>query len=236
MLENVPFQSCFLRASVNIINHPHWDFLECEDFQNQCVEKVQADPSAIFLIFTNHHPCFTLGRGKLSHELKEVIELKAGDKDNKSVLAYPVHHIHRGGGLTFHHLDQFIVYPIININYWKLQLKDLFELITQTMVKVLNRPPHKNYFEFHWNPLGIWCDSKKVASMGIGLRKGVSFHGLALNLKYHPMLETLGGLAPCGLNVKTYSSLNDYDLADLKFSDLVDLFSWQFLHHYCGKT
>jgi lipoyl(octanoyl) transferase len=218
----------FSSAELHLIKKENWDFAECENFQNECVQKVQLEKNSIYLIFTNHPPCFTLGKGKLSSDLKEMI--------SNGHLDYPVHHIHRGGGLTFHHPHQLIIYPIFNMHYWKMQLKDIFEIIGQTVAKILNENQNKSHFTFEWNPLGVWSEQKKIASMGIGLKKGVSIHGLALNIKNHPILGSLGSLAPCGLSVKTYFSLHELGHEHFNFDYLVELFTFKFQHEFqCPK-
>ena len=71
--------------------------------------------------------------------------------------------------------------------------------------------------------MGIWIDRNKMASIGVGLKRFVSMHGLALNLVYDPaMFNELMKISPCGLSSETYICLDQK--MDEKVDDLVNTF------------
>jgi lipoyl(octanoyl) transferase len=80
--------------------------------------------------------------------------------------------------------------------------------------------------------LGLWYEEKKIASMGIAINKLTTFHGMALNILNNPgMMLSLQSLNPCGLNIKTYTSVES--LTTLP-ADPIESFKTEFLkriHH-----
>jgi lipoate-protein ligase B len=141
----------------------------------------------IFL-FLEHPAVFTLGRrGGLDNLLVSQDFLK-----NAGI---PVVQVERGGFITYHGPGQIVVYPIINLHIRRIGVKDFVTAMEEAMLRTAAA----------WkiaamrNPLnsGIWVGDQKMGSIGIALRKGVSFHGLALNVNLD--LTPFSWIQPCGL-------------------------------------
>jgi lipoate-protein ligase B len=141
----------------------------------------------IFL-FLEHPPVFTLGRrGGLDNLLvSEDFLKKAG---------VPVVPVERGGFITFHAPGQIVVYPIINLHIRRIGVKEFVAAMEEAML----RTAAACNIAATRNPVnsGIWIGDKKMGSIGIALRKGVSFHGLALNVNLD--LTPFSWIQPCGL-------------------------------------
>lgn len=133
------------------------------------------------LWIVEHDPVFTQGQaGKEEHLLN------TGD--------IPVVKVDRGGQVTYHGPGQLVVYLLINLRRKKLGVRDLVTLIEQAIVDTLGEFGIKAYAKK--DAPGVYIDEKKVASLGLRVRRGCSFHGLALNVDMDltPFLR----INPCG--------------------------------------
>ena len=133
------------------------------------------------LWFLQHYPVFTQGQaGKAEHILTP------GD--------IPVVKVDRGGQVTYHGPGQLVVYLMVDINRKKLGARALVTLIENAIVDTLA------LHDIHATPKkdapGVYANDKKIASLGLRIRKGCSFHGLALNINMD--LEPFNRINPCG--------------------------------------
>jgi lipoyl(octanoyl) transferase len=154
-------------------------------------ERTQETPDEIW--FLEHPPVFTLGmNAKREHVLAP------GD--------IPVVQIDRGGQVTYHGPGQLVVYPLIDLRRAKLGIR---ELVTALEVSVINYAATLGVTaECRRNAPGVYVDGRKLASVGIRVRRGASFHGLAMNVSLD--LEPFNRINPCG-----YAGLEMTRLADL---------------------
>lgn len=159
------------------------EYLDALTLQERWVESKRHAPSPDRLLFVEHPHVYTLGRG--------------GDVQN--VLApkdVPVHRSSRGGDVTYHGPGQLVVYPIVDLRsklrkdvhrYLKnLELCAIHTLRDFRLIAAV-RPPFT----------GIWIGDKKIAAIGIAVRRCITFHGLALNV--NPDLNYFKRIIPCGL-------------------------------------
>jgi len=128
-----------------------------------------------------HEPVFTLGQaGKPEHVLA------AGD--------IPVLHVDRGGQVTYHGPGQIVVYPLLDLRRLGIGVRDYVCRIEQAIIDTLDE----------WNigaermdgAPGVYVGGAKIAALGIRVRRGCSFHGLALNAALD--LEPFHRINPCG--------------------------------------
>ena len=190
-----------------IIEHFNRPYLEVLDLQNTLNTFVYENPQYRFFIFTSHEECLTMGRGLRENDIKKY-ELIEDSMDDLVKSDLQIHQIKRGGGMTFHHSGQLVIYPILSITKEKkssLELMDwLFQIIIDAVYELTDIK-----LEIRHDLLGLWYGDKKVCSMGIELNRYVTKHGLALNLRFEEDLQNkLAKLNPCGLNFKTYLSLD----------------------------
>lgn len=154
------------------------------------------------LILCSHPPVVTLGRGT-----------KEGDVDG---WAGEIVEISRGGRATYHGPSQIVVYPVIDLNHRNRDLHKYLRTLEEAIVATLrsfgiesqgrslqNSAPGEEAVE----ATGVWVGSRKIASIGIGVRKWVTFHGLALNVEFD--VSAFKGLKPCGFTPETMISMEE---------------------------
>lgn len=138
-----------------------------------------ATPDEIWLV--EHHPVFTQGQaGKAEHVLMP------GD--------IPVIQSDRGGQVTYHGPGQQVMYVLLNLKRRKLGVRELVTLMEQTVVNTLAESDIEAYPRA--DAPGVYVSGKKICSLGLRIRKGCSFHGLALNIAMD--LAPFQRINPCG--------------------------------------
>lgn len=133
-------------------------------------------------IWLLEHPAvFTLGRaGKTEHLLNP------GN--------IPVLHIDRGGQVTYHGPGQLIVYLMLDLKRLKMGVRQLVEHLEQALIALL-ADLHINANTRHHAP-GVYVKDRKIAALGLRIRRGGSYHGLSLNIDMD--LEPFKRINPCG--------------------------------------
>ncbi len=139
-----------------------------------------------------HPPVYTLGlNGKQEHIL------------NPGTI--PVIRTDRGGQVTYHGPGQLVVYPLLDMNRLKLGVRQLVTLLEQSVISCLAQYGLKSVAKPE--APGIYIDNKKIASIGLRIKKGCSYHGLSVNNQMD--LGPFHHINPCG-----YPGLEVTQLAD----------------------
>lgn len=177
------------RQSWSIADLGRVPYEEAWALQTRLVE-ARADgslPHEIILML-EHPPVFTLG--------------KRGGRDNLLVPEERLRRsrialvqVERGGNITYHGPGQLVLYPIVHLLHLGIGVVDLVDRLEEVMIRTCAG----------WgvraerNPLnrGAWVGLKKIGAIGIAVRRGVSFHGMALNVD--PDLAPFAWIQPCGL-------------------------------------
>ncbi len=173
-------------------------------------------------LFCEHPAVFTLGRRGGRENLRVSPELLA----EKGV---PVVQAERGGNITYHGPGQLIVYPIIDLERARLSVVDYVTALEAVMIRTA--ADFGVTAERSEVNRGVWVGNRKLGSVGIALRRGISWHGLAFNAD--PDLTPFGWIHPCGLSGVEMTSLaretgSRVDLAAVKNrvrGHLADIFS-----------
>ena len=192
-----------------LIKKWNWDYELAHNFQRHCLTLLDKNPSLRLVICCSHPRVFTHGRGLQRPKKGETLELVDFDKSLSGSLPFPYFQIERGGGLTFHHPGQMIIYPILRLNPKTLSLSSMIDTLLDTAIEILQEWGITNLS--HTNKLlGLWHGEKKLASMGIAIEKLTTFHGMALNFyQDEEMKKALMKLNPCGLKAETYTSVEE---------------------------
>lgn len=143
--------------------------------------------------FAQHSPVFTLGLNSAPEHL-----LAPGD--------IPVVQVDRGGQVTYHGPGQLMIYPLIDIRRAGLGVRDLVTALEQSVVDLA-----RNYdieAASRADAPGVYVAGVKLASIGLRIRRGASFHGMALNVDVDT--EPFSRINPCG-----FENLEITDLARL---------------------
>jgi lipoyl(octanoyl) transferase len=133
------------------------------------------------LWFTEHPPVFTLGLNASREHL-----LAPGD--------IPIVQVDRGGQVTYHGPGQLMVYPLIDLKRAKLGVRDLVTALEQSVVDLVSEAGIRAIARK--DAPGVYVDGKKIASVGLRIRRGASYHGMALNIDVD--LEPFSRINPCG--------------------------------------
>ena len=148
------------------------------------------------VLMLEHPAVFTLGRrGGREHLLIT--------EDKLEHAGIPIIQVERGGKITYHGPGQLVVYPILNLARLKLGVADYVTALEEVMIKVCAA----------WNIMverneinrGIWVGQRKIGSIGIAVRRDISFHGMALNVD--PDLDPFCWVEPCGLEGVSMTSM-----------------------------
>lgn len=182
------------------------DYQSALDQQLECLETLSLDPEHPgFLIFCSHPPVVTVGRQT--------------QPDDIFSWSGPVIEISRGGRATYHGPSQLVVYPILNLKTGRKErgpqeVRGYLRAFEQAIVETLNdyqipavgKTPQKLADkDSESDETGVWVGTKKIASLGIAVKKWITFHGAAINLDHDP--EAFKGLNPCGFKSDTMISV-----------------------------
>lgn len=207
-LTNTPFTSLPIPENSKIevvgevlkVTKWNWDFLECLNFQKAAQEVVRKNKKLKIYIFCNHPPCFTLGRGNERGQ-ENLIDF---NPELAKILKFPIHKIHRGGGITYHYPGQWIFYPIVAINQ-NYSLDDHMCWLLKSVTEILKEDFGITKAMTAKKLMGIWVERKKIASIGVGVNRFVTEHGLALNLIFDEnVFSEVAKINPCGMNSGVY--------------------------------
>ncbi|MCX7941591.1 MAG: lipoyl(octanoyl) transferase LipB [Dictyoglomaceae bacterium] len=165
------------------------------------------------LILLEHPPVITLGRfGKLENLLKSREELER--------LKIDFYKIERGGDITYHGPGQLIGYFIFKIK----SIKKLIFSVEESIQKLLKKYGINSQILEKYP--GVWIEDKKICSIGMTVRAGVSFHGFALNITND--LTPFSYIIPCGLKDKKITSIYEETKISLPLikvkKDFVEIF------------
>jgi lipoyl(octanoyl) transferase len=117
--------------------------------------------------FLEHPPVFTQGmNGKMEHLLAP------GD--------IPVVQIDRGGQVTYHGPGQLVVYPLVDLRRRKLGVRELVVALENAVIETVSQWGITAYGKR--DAPGVYVENRKLASLGLRIRRGCSYHGLALNV------------------------------------------------------
>ncbi len=176
------------------------------------VKKIKASYPEIILI-GEHHPVYTLGKkGNIQNIRVPLHFLKS--------MGCKIYRIERGGDITWHGPGQMVCYPIFNIKRLNLTLHDLVFLLEETAIKTLNEFDIKGV---RINGMrGVWTEQGKIASIGLAIKQGISFHGLALNVR--PDLSFFDLILPCGLKDVKVCSIASITGTETDMKKVKDIF------------
>ena len=181
-----------------ILEHRHLiEYSKALSYQRSLLtERINNPDLNDVLILLEHPPVYTLGRGSTLDFLK--FDPLKND--------FEIHRIERGGEVTYHCPNQLVGYPIINLRYYKQDLhwylRQLEEVIIQTVANYglkAYRVPKLT---------GVWLEGKKVAAIGIKVKRWITMHGFALNVC--PDMSGFKYIVPCGIADKPVGSLAEF--------------------------
>lgn len=157
--------------------------------QAELVSRRIAGEAGDTLVFTEHEPVFTLGlrRGAEAHLVWNAERLATEGIEVVST--------NRGGDITYHGPGQIVGYPIVSLEPRRdlhAYLRFLEQVLIDTLATYGLAATRRDGLT------GIWLGSRKVAALGVAVRRWVAYHGFALNVNVN--LAHFGGIVPCGIS------------------------------------
>lgn len=145
--------------------------------------KIAGDPLD-HLLLLEHQPVYTMGRTR--------DEASLGDEH---LLPLPVYRTNRGGQATYHGPGQLVGYPILDLTLFDRDLHAYLRFLEEVLILMLGR--HGISAGRMEGRTGVWVAERKIASLGVGVRKWISMHGFAINICGD--LSPFYHITPCGL-------------------------------------
>lgn len=166
------------------------NFLDTLQIQESLRSKVLKNNTDNYLILVEHDHVYTLGKNANSNNILnstcEIIQTQ------------------RGGDVTYHGPGQLVAYPIINLKKKKIGVKNYISMIEKLISNIL--------IDYNLEPqilkeeTGVWVQNKKIASIGIHVTRGVTMHGLAINVNTD--LSYFDNIISCGIQGVKMTSLD----------------------------
>ena len=187
------------------------------EMQDAAVKARLAGETTDTVYLLEHEPVYTIGRTRDKSSLK-------GD-DN--ALPHPVFETNRGGQATYHGPGQLVGYPILDLKSYGKDLHTYLRAIEDALVAACAEIGVEA--ATREGLTGVWCEDRKVASIGVGVRHWVSMHGFAINVGAD--LSGFDSIVPCGIGGVQMSSVSREagrdigvrEFAEVAFASLADV-------------
>jgi len=161
------------------------------------------------LWFLEHYPVFTQGRNGKPEHLHDTGDI-------------PVIQVDRGGQVTYHGPGQLLAYTLLDIKRRALGVQTLVRLLEQAVIDLLS--DYGLNAQRRAGAPGVYVDDRKLAALGLRIRRGCSYHGLSMNVDMD--LAPFARINPCGM-----AGLGITQLTDLGIALSVHAATRQFQHH-----
>ena len=184
--------------------------------QQRLHERVAEGELSSVLLLLEHPHVYTLGRrGDASDILISDDQLRR--------LGVEVHHIDRGGEVTYHGPGQLVGYPIINLRASRLGPLKYVRALEQVIVSTLAEFGITATSED--KPTGVWVGDGKIAAIGVRVSRGTTMHGFALNI--NPDLSYFDHIVPCGMPDVAVTSMAGQGV-NIEVLDVIEVLMAQF--------
>ena len=195
-----------MREQLAIVNLGTVEYRRAHALQQGLVAARLGDQIEDTLLVLEHPHVYTLGRGA----------------DEKFILTphpeVPVIRASRGGQVTYHGPGQVVAYPILKLEGPARDVGRYLRQLEQVMIETLAQ--HGVCAQRRDRLTGVWIGARKLASIGVGIRRWVTYHGLALNLSTD--LSYFDSIVPCGIagcQMTSLTRLGRQDIGRAEFAD-----------------
>ncbi len=181
---------------MNVIDLGQKDYKEVWDLQKIIHQKRVEKEITDTLLLVEHNPVITMGKSGKQNNLLIPFKLL----EEKGIAYYQ---IERGGDVTYHGPGQVVGYPIINIKEGLIGIRPFIERLENVIIATLVEFGIKG--EKKEKMIGVWTETGKICSIGVAVKRWVSFHGFAFNVNTN--LKHFDLIVPCGLKNVTMTSM-----------------------------
>ena len=191
---------------MKILTPGRMDYATALDLQNSLLEDLIAGRGEETLILLEHDPVYTIGRTR--------------DQTSLGIaMPHPVFETNRGGQATYHGPGQLTGYPILDLNrrgkdlhlYLRFLESFLIDLSATYGIQAQRRE----------GLTGVWVGPRKLASLGVGIKKWISMHGFAINVTLES-LEPFSHITPCGLTGVEITCLEREAGVEIDMADCIE--------------
>lgn len=156
--------------------------------QKEILSEVISSRREDTLILCEHPHTFTIGRSGSKDNI-------LADKETLDRFGIRVCETDRGGDITYHGPGQLVVYPILNLAHFKKDIHWYLRVLEQAAIDFLAEFGIFGHTKL--GSTGVWVNANKIASIGIGIKRWVTYHGIAININTD--LSYFDYIVPCGL-------------------------------------
>ncbi|WP_044011875.1 lipoyl(octanoyl) transferase LipB [Legionella massiliensis] len=186
---------------------PIWDKMK-----NFTLTRTEHSDDELWLL--EHPPVYTQGQaGKAEHVLNPD--------------AIPIVQSDRGGQVTYHGPGQLVAYVLVDIRRRNLGIRTLVSQLEQILIAVLERFQIKA--SIRCGAPGVYVDDKKIASIGLRVKNGCTYHGIALNVAMD--LAPFQGINPCGFAKLEMTQISDF-IPDVSMAEVRKVFVDSFISRF----
>jgi len=183
---------------VNFIDLGIIDYESAYKIQSSLIKKRVGGAITDTVLLLEHKPVITIGR---SGKFGNIVNLKKIKEMN-----IEIKYADRGGDVTYHGPGQLVIYPIINLNNLKKDIRRYIDTLEFLLYKIFNKFGLK--IMLIPGRRGAWIENRKIASIGIAIKKWVAYHGLSINVNMD--LSPFNFIKPCGYtDIRITSILNE---------------------------
>ncbi|MEX1049561.1 MAG: lipoyl(octanoyl) transferase LipB [Akkermansiaceae bacterium] len=161
--------------------------------QQAQVDAILAGTGCDTIFLLEHRPVYTIGRLRDQSSLRD-----------PGSLPHPVHEINRGGQATYHGPGQLVGYPILDLTKRGKDLHEHLRKLEDALIRACQRFGVRAGRRAGLT--GVWVENRKLASIGVGVRKWISMHGFAINIT-EECLPPFFAITPCGIDGVAMSCL-----------------------------
>ena len=200
-----------------VIDAGQWTYTEGLQLQVWAWEKVASGEWDGILILQQHFPVITLGRKYNAEDL-------LWSSDQYISQGVDLVHSNRGGKATCHNLGQLVGYPVLNLSYWKQDSHWYLRLIEQIIINTID------YFGIQAKRkpgyTGVWVKDRKIAAIGVAIRRWITSHGFALNVENN--LSLFETIVPCGIHEFGVTNLLNEGITRIAMQEVREVIISQF--------
>lgn len=200
------------------VNLGRMEYRACAEYQRDLLERVAADEAPHTLLLVEHPAVLTLGANFHNENLIYPREFYTA----QGIAVEPTD---RGGDVTYHGPAQLVAYPIFNLRRFGQDVHKWLRDLEETIICLASSYGLEGY-RFPPNT-GVWVNGRKLAAIGIKVRKWTSMHGIALNCNND--LKPFSLIVPCGIKEFGVTNLTQETGKDISIDDarpaLLDAFA-----------
>ena len=196
------------------------DYAPALTMQDEAVTARTAGQCGDRIFMLEHEPVYTIGRKRDRSSLGE------------EPLPHPVEEINRGGQATFHGPGQLVGYFIFDLRKLTPDLHIFLRWIEEGLIALL--ADHGLAAQRREGLTGAWIEDRKIASIGVGVRRWITMHGFGLNIG--PDLSGFASITPCGIEGVTMTSLSRELRRNIPVEEVADQAAKIFRGHYAALS